>query len=176
MLIKTRIDGCFLMKNYHATDHRGHFRKLFNPAWLNSDFYMHDYFVTTSHANVIRGMHLQLPPFDHYKIVTCLNGHALDCVVDLRSESFSFKSYQVFELSPDTPSILIPPGVAHGFASIQNNTMLSYMTSSIHSPEHDSGIRYDSFGYQWPITSPIISKRDLQLPTAAELLSMHTLT
>ena len=131
---------------------------------------------SVSHRNVIRGMHFQRPPQDHAKLVFCPAGHVLDVVVDLRTNSPTFRQSAAFELGASNGRILyIPSGFAHGFASLADHSIMIYNISSGHSPEHSGGIRWDSFGFAWPIAAPILSERDAAWMPLSEFHSPFSL-
>ena len=104
-------------------------------------------------------MHYQKYPFEHDKIVTCLSGSILDVIVDLRHGSKTFGKYKKINLSADlNKSIFVPKGFAHGFLALEESTVL-YATNSPYSEKNDVGIKWDSFGFSWPIKKPIVSDR-----------------
>lgn len=163
-LVKTDFEGLYVIQNKCFRDLRGNFCKLFNETEFvenGFNFQIKEYYFSTSMKNVIRGMHFQLPPFSHSKMVNVLTGSIIDVVVDLRKNSNTFK--QFFKIKIDNPNtcLFIPSGFAHGFKSLEDNTTVQYFVSSGYSPEHDSGIKFNSFGYDWDkIENPIISERD----------------
>ena len=107
-------------------------------------------------------MHFQLPPYQHAKIVFCPHGAILDVIIDLRKDSPTYKQYFHQELSEKNhKAFFIPEGFAHGFKALTENAMTYYLVSSEYHKESDTGIRYDSFGFDWDVKSPIISPRDL---------------
>lgn len=129
-------------------------------------------FFSTSGRNVIRGMHLQLPPAATTKCVACLSGAILDVVLDLRRNALTYGKVFAHELSEKKREMLfIPEGCAHGFLSLTENSLISYQMSAMYAPNQDAGIRWDSFGFDWPVTQPILSIRDQALPTFAEFAS-----
>jgi len=67
--------------------------------------------------------------------------------------------------------VYLPKGCAHGFAVLEDQTCMIYLTSTVHSPEHDSGVLWNSFGFEWPIEEPIQSERDLSFKALAEFES-----
>ena len=166
-LKKTLLEGCFEVKPITFLDQRGTFTKTFHKKefkrlGLNSDW-TEDYY-TYSKKDVIRGMHLQLPPSDHFKLVHCLYGEVLDVLLDLRSSSPSFGKTHSLKLSSKKKNgIYISKGIAHGFLSLTEKSLLTYKVSSAHSPKHDTGVSWNSFGFEWPVKSPIISERDKTL-------------
>ena len=137
------------------TFHKDEFRKHKLNVVFRESFY------SVSKKNVIRGMHFHLPPKDHAKLVYVDNGAIMDVVLDLRNGSPTYGAYAAFELSQENRKmVFIPTGCAHGFLSLRNNTHTTYLQSSTHSPQHDTGIRFDSFGMDWKVGKPILSNRD----------------
>jgi len=174
-IIETKLKGCYRIEPGRFQDTRGSFTKLyhediFQEHGINTE--LREQFFTVSHKNVLRGMHFQIPPHDHDKLVTCLTGRVLDVVLDLRKDSDTYGEAAAFELSANNGCILfIPSGMAHGFLSLEDNSGMLYATSTVHSPTHDRGIRWDSFGFEWPCIDPIISERDRSHPTFAQFES-----
>lgn len=158
------ISGCFLIQSKRFKDHRGSFVKtyhqdIYRELSLNFDFA--EEFYSLSHKNVIRGMHFQTPPEDHDKIVYCPVGAVNDVFVDIRKSSKTYGQFKEIELTEDNGCILLlPKGIAHGFVSLTDNTLMVYKTSTTHSIVNDAGIRWDSFGYDWKVENPILSERD----------------
>ncbi len=162
--IETDLKGVYLIEYKIFEDERGFFIKTFHSENFNDkklEILFKETFYSISKKNVIRGMHFQNPPSDHAKLVSIVKGKILDIVLDLRKESETYGKFEVFKLSDKKKnSIYIPSGCAHGFASMEDDTIVFYMMSSVYSPENDSGIRWDSFGFDWEIKNPIVSKRD----------------
>lgn len=156
-------------------DERGDFIKTHHApsfAALGLPFVLAEEYVTTSRHGVVRGLHLQTPPFEHAKIVYCAAGEALDVVLDVRLGSPAFGQHARFTLSAERGNVLyIPPGLAHGFCVTGESATLVYKVSSIHAPDHDTGVRWDSAGIDWPSTAPIVSARDKALPSLAAFVS-----
>jgi dTDP-4-dehydrorhamnose 3,5-epimerase len=108
-------------------------------------------------------MHFQEKPFEETKIVRCVKGKIFDVIIDLRSNSKTYKKWISIELnSNDLKMIYIPEGFAHGFQTLEDNTEVMYQMSNWFSPEHAKGIRWNDqeFDIKWPINEPIISKKD----------------
>ena len=171
-VIETGITGCRELRPTVLTDERGSFTKIFHrPLWeelgLCVDF--NEEYVTRSLAGTLRGLHFQVPPMDHFKVVSCLSGQAWDVVLDLRKDSPTRGQYASVTLDGAVANALyIPPGVAHGFCVPGTEAVLHYKLSRVHSPVHDKGVRWDSAGIAWPIGNPILSKRDRELPRLDE--------
>lgn len=164
---KTNIEGVYLIECFDAHDNRGCFTKIFNAdefkkMGLCSDF--KELFYTTSNKGVIRAMHFNIPPETQIKLIHCVKGKVLDVVLDLRKNSPTFMKYVEFELSADKKqAVYIPVGCAHGYKCLEDGSKVIYYSSCGFSKECDSGIKYDSFGYDWKIDNPILSDRDKQL-------------
>lgn len=161
----TSIPGLYILETVNFQDNRGGFQKIFNWDFfvdnqLDTDF--KEFYYSTSNKNVIRGMHFQVPPYDHTKLVYVSKGRIIDVVIDLRRESSTYLQSFSIELDDVSASYLyIPKGLAHGFLSLEDLTIVNYAQTSGYSKECDRGILYNSFGFDWNIESPIISDRDL---------------
>jgi dTDP-4-dehydrorhamnose 3,5-epimerase len=168
----TGIPGCYVLQAKVIRDDRGTFAKTFHaPRFaelgLRTDW-QEEYF-STSVRGVVRGMHFQVPPADHAKMVFCLLGEVLDVVVDLRRGSPAYGRVQGFTLSAENGrGLYLPTGCAHGFASVSETSGIYYKVTSTHSPEHDAGIAWNSIGFEWKIDDPVLSDRDSRHPAFAD--------
>ena len=153
-------------------DARGTFVKTFHETILKEEgiyFVLRESYFSLSKKDVIRGMHFQLPPHHHSKIVFCPQGAILDVIVDLRKSSPTYGQHFAHELSAENHlAYFIPEGFAHGFKSLTDDAITYYLVSSEYSQQHDTGIRYDSIGYGWGVDAPIISERDLSFVNMKE--------
>lgn len=169
------LPGAHLLQPKVFTDQRGEFVKTFHYgmfADLGIPFTPVEEFFSTSRKNVLRGMHFQLPPHDHAKVVYCIAGRVLDVMLDLRKASRFFGCAVAVELSGiNRHQLFMPPGLAHGFLALEDQSVMVYQTSSVHSPEHDAGIHWDSFGFAWPVADPVTSVRDENFPRFANFVS-----
>jgi dTDP-4-dehydrorhamnose 3,5-epimerase/CDP-3, 6-dideoxy-D-glycero-D-glycero-4-hexulose-5-epimerase len=168
--------GTCLLQPKVFEDFRGDFVKTFHAGLfseLGIDFAPVEEFFSTSKRGVLRGMHFQLPPHDHAKLVYCVRGRVLDVLLDLRRGSPTFGQAASAELSRQNHhQFFIPAGVAHGFLSLEDDSVMVYKTTSVHAPSHDSGVRWDSFGFDWQLTQPpIVSARDAAFATFPEFIS-----
>lgn len=167
----TGIPGCYVLQARLLRDPRGSFVKTFHaPRFeelgLRTDW-REEYF-SASAAGVVRGMHFQLPPADHAKMVFCLTGAVLDVVVDLRRGSPAFGKAEGFTLSAENGrGLYLPTGCAHGFVSQADSSGMYYKVTSVHAPEQDAGIAWDSIGFNWPVEAPSLSDRDRRHPPLA---------
>ena len=171
-LKETTISGCFELHPSVFKDTRGKLvktfhRDTFNKFGLAVDFAEEYYSV--SHKGVLRGLHLQLPPFDHIKCVTSLHGKIFDVVVDLRRQSPSFGKYYTTILDSDAGNMLyIPSGCAHGFYAVTDQAIFLNRTTTVFNATAESGIRWDSCDIPWPSANPILSDKDKNLPAFSE--------
>lgn len=160
----TELEGVFIIDNFNAADDRGLFVKSFSKNTFkenNLDFEIRESYYSISNKNVIRGMHFQLPPYDHEKLVYVPKGSILDVVVDLRKKSKTYKKFISVTLSGENKkSIFIPKGLAHGFKSLENDTITVYNVATEYNSKADMGVRFDSFGFNWDTEEPILSQRD----------------
>jgi dTDP-4-dehydrorhamnose 3,5-epimerase len=169
------LPGAHLLQPKIFTDDRGDFVKTYHQsafADLGFEFHTAEEFFSTSRKGVLRGMHFQLPPHDHAKLVYCIAGRIIDVVVDLRKSSATYGRAASAELSEANRMMFyIPSGFAHGFLSLEERSVTVYKTTAVHSPKHDAGIRWNSFGFDWGMATPIISGRDLLLPEKKDFIS-----
>jgi dTDP-4-dehydrorhamnose 3,5-epimerase len=118
---------------------------------------------------VIRGLHFQRPPYAQAKLVTVLAGAVLDIIVDLRPGSPDFGRSFRFHLSASAgQQLLVPIGFAHGFCSLQPETLVHYKVSAPYAPQAEGGIAWDDpdLAIQWPFTAAeiLVSEKDAMLP------------
>jgi|SRR5450756_1717029 len=167
-LVPTELPGLQVIRPRVFRDHRGQFVKTFHaPQFreLGLDFTPREEFFSVSAKGVVRGMHFQVPPAAHAKLVYCVSGGVLDVVLDLRKNSPTFGRCYARELSAiNREMFFIPVGFAHGFLALQPDTTMVYLTSTEHSPAHDTGVHWNSFGFDWPDKNPILAERDKNLP------------
>lgn len=165
MISDRPLAGCVVFEAFGADDTRGYFRKPFSTGWGGEfkDFMAQEFFYSTSARGVLRGMHLQTGPSAHAKIVFCLAGEILDVLVDVRYKPFFGAHYASHLSAENRRAILIPPGVAHGFLALSDRATVGYLTTTPHDPTHDAGLRWDSFGFDWPAVTTV-SERDANLP------------
>lgn len=173
--VETGFAGLLVIQPRLFVDHRGVFVKTFHETLfreLGVAFQPREEFYSTSAKNVLRGMHFQLPPAAHAKLVYCLYGRVLDVVLDLRRNSATYGRVFTCELNAANRELLfIPVGFAHGFLSLADESLMVYKADAVHSPAHDVGIAWDSFGLDWPIGQPILSERDRKFPAWAAFKS-----
>ncbi|REA61297.1 dTDP-4-dehydrorhamnose 3,5-epimerase [Dyadobacter luteus] len=120
---------------------------------------------------VVRGLHFQNAPFAQGKLVRVISGRVLDIAVDIRPESPTFGKHEVFELRSDTNNMAyIPEGFAHGFVALEDS-VFSYKCTNVYNKESESGLLWNDpeLGIYWGVADPIVSEKDVILPTLKEL-------
>jgi dTDP-4-dehydrorhamnose 3,5-epimerase len=125
-----------------------------------------------SKKGVIRGLHLQLPPFQQAKLVTVISGKVMDIVVDIRKGSATFgKVYYCLLEAEKRNMLMVPEGFAHGFAALEDSIFF-YKCSNFYNRESETGIVWNDpqLKIEWPVANPIISEKDCILPTMDDLL------
>ncbi|MGZ6005389.1 MAG: dTDP-4-dehydrorhamnose 3,5-epimerase [Candidatus Saccharimonadales bacterium] len=179
-ILPTAISGCFQLVPKILRDERGKFVKVFHEDifrehGLETNFT--EAYYSLSCQRVLRGLHFQIPPKDHAKLMYCVQGAVLDVVLDIRYGSPSYGEHIMLELNADTGSMLyLPKGVAHGFYTLSEQALMVYNVTTTYSQPHDTGILWDSAGICWPDSEPILSERDRQFSPLAEFVSPFTYT
>lgn len=167
-ILPSLLPGCIELRPRIVSDIRGRFVKTFHKQafeeiGLNTDWTEEYYSVSIK--NVLRGLHFQLPPYDHEKLVYCTSGTVFDVVLDLREDSPTFRCYAAFNLDAEKSNIIyIPKGMAHGFLTLSETAVMMYKVSTVYTPEYDTGILWNSAGIPWPVVEPILSERDKKFP------------
>lgn len=170
-LVETEIAGVWLIELDRHEDDRGYFAR----TYCAREFSDHGLCTTWVQSSVsfnrkkgtLRGLHYQLPPFAETKLIRCVRGAVFDVVLDIRTDSPCYGQWISLELSQRKSSMLyLPPGIAHGFQTIEDDTELSYAMSEIYSQPSARVIAWNSqeLNITWPITPPILSNRDATAP------------
>jgi len=172
------IPGVRSVPLFHHVDARGELVKVFRASAAvaaGDDPTIAELFWSRSARGVLRGLHFQVPPAAHAKLVTIIAGRAFDVVVDLRVGSPTFGGAETFALDAATPSaVVVPVGCAHGFQALADDAVVAYATSTEHEPDADRGIRWDSVGIRWPESPSELSPRDAGFPALADFASPFT--
>lgn len=155
-------------------DDRGFFfesynEELFKKLGLPTNFVQDNQ--SFSIKGVVRGLHFQNAPFAQGKLVRVISGRVLDVAVDIRPDSPTFGKHEVFELHSDTNNMAyVPEGFAHGFVALEDS-VFSYKCTNVYNKGAESGILWNDpdLGIDWGIENPIVSEKDLILPTLKSL-------
>ena len=172
---ETPIAGAWLIELEPIGDERGWFARTFDVEQFRTRG-LHPTVRQTSlsfnhRAGTLRGLHYQAEPHGEDKLVRCTAGAIFDVIVDLREGSTSYLDWFGVELKArKRRMIYAPPGVAHGFQTLTDETEVHYQMSVDHRPESASGVRWDDpeLAIDWPEAERIVSERDRSLPTLAE--------
>ena len=165
------LNGCYLLQPFVFEDARGTFVKTYHQRQydaLGIEMELREEFYSVSHQGVVRGMHFQLPPHAHEKLIYCPVGSVRDVLVDLRRGPGFGKVASVELTDHNRLQVFIPKGIAHGFSALKDASVLVYKTSTVHAPESDAGIRWDSFDFDWGINFPNLSPRDANHPALGD--------
>ncbi|MFC7737009.1 dTDP-4-dehydrorhamnose 3,5-epimerase [Roseomonas sp. GCM10028921] len=172
------IDGPLLLKLRRFSDHRGYIIETYSGP----DFAavgVHDVFVQdnqslSARAGTLRGMHFQLPPRAQAKLVRVLQGAILDVVVDIRRASPSFGQYLAYRMSSHGgEQFYVPAGFAHGFVTLEPDTIVAYKVSDVYAPDLDRGLAWDDpdLALPWPDLPGgfVLSEKDRRHPRLRDL-------
>ncbi|HYQ39730.1 MAG TPA: dTDP-4-dehydrorhamnose 3,5-epimerase [Pseudomonas sp.] len=169
-VVASALDGVLILEPQVFADARGCFFESWNArrfaelSGVSAEFVQDNHSV--SHRGVLRGLHYQLPPQAQGKLVRVVQGAVYDVVVDLRRHSPSFGRWQGVELSAaNRRQLWIPPGFAHGFLSLADDSVTLYKTTAYYSPAHERCIRWDDaqLAIAWPLAgAPRLSPRDAE--------------
>jgi dTDP-4-dehydrorhamnose 3,5-epimerase len=167
----TAIPGAYLVRPERIEDERGFFARTWDRAALEAHGLagvLDSVSVSWNRARgTLRGMHLQAAPHEEAKLVSCLRGAVHDVLVDLRPGSEARRRWVSARLDPSSMTALyVPPGVAHGFLTLEDDTLVQYALSGRYSPEHARGVRFDdpALAIAWPFAPAIVNARDRSWP------------
>lgn len=166
--IKTKINGAYIIETNKVVDERG----FFINSWNKKEFHKNNLEVNLTECNIafnnkkgtIRGLHYQIPPYDGAKLVRCIKGRIWDVVLDLRPNSKTFKQWFSVELNEENNKInYIPPGCAHGYQTLEDNSEMLYLMSQEYMLKYERGLKYSDpvFNISFPLKVSSISKKDL---------------
>ena len=118
-------------------------------------------------AGTLRGLHFQRDPHGETKLIRCSRGTAYDVLADVRPGSPTYGRWEAFELREDADvALYAPPGIAHGYQTLRDDTAVHYLISAPYAPDAAAGCRYDSpsLAIPWPLAVTVVSERDRALP------------
>ena len=172
---KLPLEGAYLIDNFYVGYNRGGFTKYFEKdiyGIAGIRFSVNETFASISAKNVIRGLHFQTNN-PQAKLVSVVRGKVWDVIVDLRVQSPTYKKLISAELSIENHRALyVPKGFAHGFVSLEDETIMLYQCEGAYDKETDTGVLFNDpeICIEWPIEEKdaIHSERDLQLMSISE--------
>ena len=164
--IETTIKDVFALKPKVLGDSRGYFyesfrQDIFEELGLNFNFVQDNQ--SMSKKGILRGLHFQSPPHEQGKLIRVINGAIIDVVVDIRKDSSSYGEHVKIELNEENKLLFwVPPGFAHGFITLEDDTVVSYKCTSYYNRESEGSIRWDSpsLAIDWGNANPQLSDKD----------------
>jgi dTDP-4-dehydrorhamnose 3,5-epimerase len=173
----TPIEGLLIIEPQVFTDSRGYFYESYNKekfvaAGINIEFVQDNQ--SLSQKGIVRGLHFQAPPFDQGKLVRVIQGAVLDVAVDIRKNSPTYGQNFSIELSAQNRTMFyIPPGFAHGFETLEDNTIFLYKCTDVYNKQSEGGLLWNDadLGIKWQTSNPLISEKDKILPLLKDLTS-----
>lgn len=168
---KTSLKDSCIIELELIEDERGFFARSF----CRREFEKHGLNPCIAQCNVsynkrrgtLRGMHYQVDPHKEVKLVSCLRGSIYDVIIDMRPDSPTYCNWLAVELSAKNHKTLyVPEGFAHGFQTLEDDSVVLYQMSEFYYPECSRGISWNdpSFGVNWPVPDPMLSERDRSHP------------
>lgn len=170
-IIKTKLEGVYILIPKVFGDHRGFFMESWSQRTMEKAGLFYD-FVQDNHSmstmkGTLRGIHFQKGDKAQAKLVRCVRGAVLDVAVDFRHDSPTYKQWVGVELSEkNKKQLLIPRGFGHGFVTLTDHVEFLYKADNYYAPEADGGIRWNDpdIGVEWGIEHPILSEKDQNNP------------
>ncbi|MBN8695942.1 MAG: dTDP-4-dehydrorhamnose 3,5-epimerase [Bacteroidetes bacterium] len=165
-ITKTPLEGLLIIQPKVFEDDRGHFfesynKNVFLQNGINVDFVQDNQ--SLSQAGVLRGLHFQNPPFAQGKLVRVIKGSVLDIAVDIRKNSKTYGEHFAITLNEQNKTqFWIPEGFAHGFLTLENNTIFSYKCTNYYNKASEGCILWNDsdLHIDWNINNPILSEKD----------------
>ena len=174
-IVNSKLSGVLLIEPDVYNDERGFFLETWHQVRYRDGHFPDVAFVQDNHSRsargVLRGLHFQ-KDFPQGKLVQVCRGRVFDVAVDIRIGSPEFGRWVGHELSDDNHHQLwIPPGFAHGFCTLSDSADLMYKCTDIYRADDDFGITWDDprIAVQWPISDPLLSDKDKELPTLSDV-------
>jgi len=163
---KTHIEGPLIIQPNVFGDHRGYFtesynQKDFDALGIEGEFVQDNQ--SLSKKGILRGLHFQKPPHAQGKLVRVIKGKVLDVIVDIRKSSPTYGEHMKVELSEENFTMLwVPPGFAHGFLTLSEDTIFAYKCTDFYAPESEEGLMWNDAGLaiDWGVSDPSLSDKD----------------
>ena len=174
---KTKIEGLVIIEPRVFSDERGYFYESYNKEnfknnGLDLQFVQDNQ--SLSQQGVLRGLHFQAPPFEQGKLVRVIQGSVLDVAVDIRPNSPTYGQYESVLLSGQNKTLFwIPPGFAHGFVTLENNTIFCYKCTGPYSKASEGALLWNDpqLNINWGIDQPLVSEKDQEANTFEQFIS-----
>jgi dTDP-4-dehydrorhamnose 3,5-epimerase len=149
------------------SDDRGFFSETFRAEWFPDHSFVQDNHSYSKRVHTIRGLHFQKPPMAQAKLLRVVSGRIRDVAIDLRRGSATFLEHVAVELTElGGEQLLVPAGFAHGFITLEPDTVVLYKVTDYYSKELERGIAWNdpSLGIDWGTDDPVLSDRDASHP------------
>lgn len=167
---KILIDGPLVIQPRIFYDARGYFYESYNnetyvKAGIDVTFVQDNQ--SLSQKGAVRGLHFQAPPFEQGKLVRVIKGAVYDVIVDIRKESKTYGQHYGIELNEENFTMFwIPPGFAHGFSTLRDDTVFAYKCTNLYDKSSEGGVLWNdsTLGIDWNVENPIVSDKDQILP------------
>ena len=166
-VIETEIKGLLIIKPRVFADARGYFFESYNEGVFKKhgiDLHFMQDNQSLSSTGVLRGLHFQAPPFEQGKLVRVITGAVLDVAVDIRKNSPTYGKHVALELNEENKTMFfIPPGFAHGFLTLRDNTIFSYKCTNLYNKESEGTVLWndEELGINWNYEHPVLSEKDV---------------
>lgn len=168
---KTEVEDVYIISPEQKNDSRGFFSRIYCQNELKRQGISFPIVqvnrVMTLVKGTVRGIHMQSPPYSEDKLISCPEGSIFDVIIDLRPKSETFKKWLGVIISKkNNKMIFVPKGCAHGYQTLDNNTLVEYPASEFYTPKSEIGIRWDDplFKIKWPVGKVIVSEKDSSWP------------
>ncbi len=180
---KLAIPDVMLLRPKRHGDARGYFVESFNARTFAREVgdavFVQDNEALSAQVGTVRGLHFQRPPTAQGKLVRALKGAIFDVAVDLRTGSPSFGQHVSATLSAESGDQLwVPPGFAHGYCTLEPDSMIAYKVTDFYSAADDGGLAWDdpALAIAWPVApgAAVLSDKDTRQPKLAELPVLFT--
>lgn len=178
MAEEKEIEGIIIFDTDVFRDERGYFMEYYNEKMFKQNVLENFSFkqdnISLSKKNVLRGLHFQAPPFEQGKLIQVLKGKVMDVAVDVRKGSKTYGKHLKIELSgKNHKQLWIPPGFAHGFLTLEDDTLFSYKCTNHYSKNHEMDLLWndDNLNIDWGIENPVISEKDEKATKFEDLIS-----
>lgn len=176
-IIETPIKGLVEIEPTIFGDHRGYFyesynKEAFHKAGISADFVQDNQ--SFSSKGVLRGLHFQNPPHAQGKLVRVIAGAVLDVALDIRVGSPTYGQHHAVKLTGENKKMFwIPPGFAHGFLTLEDDTIFAYKCTALYNKASEGAVLWNDpqLNINWNIDAPLVSEKDQEAPEFDKLIS-----
>jgi dTDP-4-dehydrorhamnose 3,5-epimerase len=174
------IEGPLIIRPKIFSDSRGYFFESYSARWFKELGIGYEFVQdnqSLSQKGTVRGLHFQADPFAQGKLVRVVQGAVIDVAVDIRKGSPTYGQHFAIELNASNNTMFwIPPGFAHGFSTLEDNTVFQYKCTNYYNKASEGGILWNDsdLSIDWGVTDSIVSEKDTQLPPLKNFESPFT--